>query len=215
MKNVILSSVIVLFLGWSCEPVKKANIKLTDENVSNYIGAYKELREKVPSLLEEINKTNDKENFPTEFYDEFKAIIKKHGIDSYADFVMLNAKIGAIFSIIQGEAGMGKLKSQNGKGLQMIEDGINLIKEELKNSNLTDEAREQLKSQLKELKAQKKQLQENWSKNEKWAMWTLEKVKKVSNVLVDSTDIEVIKRHEKEIMEAYAGYAIPSNFNVK
>jgi len=215
MKNLILSSSIILIIFWCCEPVKKANVKLTDENVSNYIEAYKELREKLPSILVEINKTNDKENFPTDFYEQFNEIIKKHGIDSYSEFVMLNAKTGAIFSIIQGEAGMGKIKNQNINGQQVIDDGIKLIEEELKNPNLPDETRKQLESQIKELRAQKRQSQGEWSKNEKWAMWTLEKVKKVSNIVVDSTDIEVIKRHELELMEAYAGRTIPINFNVK
>ena len=67
-----------------------------------------------------------------EGFNKFENIIKGGGITDYPAFVLMNAKIGSIFSIIQAEISMVKFKNLNQNGQELIQQSI----EELEKINV-------------------------------------------------------------------------------
>lgn len=202
MKKLIYSLIITTALLSSCstgvnqkEEALKAlntnNLTLTDELVVKYIAAYKALKDQGPSLLDKINKNGENpEANKTEFGTIEKAI-KDNGFTGYPEFVKTNAKVAWAFSLQQAGSFMDDMSG-------MKDDGIKQIDEQLKNPDVPKEVKEQLEKAKQEIIAAH-------AKNTKWANVSLD----IVNHLVNEEDKAVIKRHEKELLEAFAGASIP------
>lgn len=167
--------------------LKRKNFSLTDEMVTQEICAYKKLRDKGAHLLEEVNKDQEgKKGFA-----EVEGVVKSCGFKDYPDFVLVNAKVAWAFSVAQGELGVSNFE-------QMNQDGLKQIDEQLKNPEVPEEVK-------KELRKSRQEIVDNWNKNKPWADVVLKQTKK----LTSSSDIEVIKRHRKELEEAFSGVTLP------
>ena len=207
-------SVFLLFLITmvaSCIPSGWDNKSpLTDERVENYIEVYKKMRKHTPEILQGLNEEGGINENGQESYEAFEKIIKEGGLDDFADFVRLNAKIGAIFSIIQANKGMeqyGKLKSGSEN---MFDENIKLLEEQLADPEIPEDTKQELRESIKEIKKGKQEFNESMGKNEAWANLVLENVQKLTNLIADEHDVEVVMRHESEIMEAYVGFPLPN-----
>jgi len=201
-----------IFIGIfnSCVPGLDNESSLTDEKVQNYIRVYKKLREKAPEILQGLNEGgNSVENGKVGFT-SFEEIIKEGGLEDYPDFVRLNAKIGAIFSILQANKGMDTFEKLNTDSKAMLDENIKLLEEQLTNPDIPEETKQEIKQTIQELKNGKTELSENWKKNEKIAKLVLKSVQKITKLIVSEEDIEVVIRHEDEIMEAYIGFPMPT-----
>ena len=206
-KNVFIISLFFISLIYSCTFSEKSS--LTDEKVKNYIEVYKQLREEAPIILEKINSNPKNADIGQEQYATIQNIIKDGGFDNYAQFVMVNAKIGSIFSIIQANSGMEKFENLVESGDDLIDDGIALIKEQLDDPEVPEETKVELRKTLKELQKGQNESNDNWKKNEKIAKIVMKTTKKISGLIVSEGDIQIVKKYEAEIMEAYVGFQMP------
>jgi uncharacterized protein (UPF0147 family) len=207
MKTSIFLFVFFLFL-FSCSVVEKGT-PLTDKDVKNYIEVYKNLRKDAPKMLENINSAPESNQKGLETFNNFEKIIKNGGIKDYATFVMMNAKIGSIFSILQAESGMQHFENLSESSGSMLEQGIAEIEKILADPNIPEEIKIEHRKTLQELEKSKSELNQNWDKNKPIAAWVLEKTKQISGLIVTENDILIVKKYEKEIMEAYVGFPMP------
>lgn len=207
--KIIISAIFTGILTvMSCGVVDKGD-SLTDEQVLNYIKVYKKMREAAPGMLEKINQNPDDSQAGKEGFNNFENIIKDGGLKDYPQFVMLNAKIGSIFSIMQATEGMDKFSNMNESSKNMLDEVIAEYQKIIDDPEMPEETKNSARQGIEELKKSKKELSENWEKNKFLADFVLNQVKKISGLIVDEADIEVVKHHEKEIMEAYVGFPMP------
>jgi len=203
-----LCAIATFLLLYSCNFLsKEKDNTLSDQDVMDYIKVYKELREKGPDFLKNVNENVDSKG--NEGFEKFENIIKEGGIKDYATFVKMNAKIGAIFSIAQGDKSVDSFGKMVVDGQKQFDEAIKDFDAKLNDPNFPEDAKEEIRKSKKEMQEAKKKLQSEWENNSKWANWVLEKTKKISGIIVNEKDIEVVMRHEKEIMEAYTGFTMP------
>jgi len=209
MKNSILIFAI-FFAIFSCGVVgEKDKGTLTDQDVQNYIKAYKALKEQAPGILEQVNKNKGNEQIGKDQFGNIEKTIKDAGIADYPTFVKLNVKIGAIFSIAQGEKGMNQFSKMKTDGNQQIADAIKMYDSLIADPNTPENAKAEFRKAKEQMNAANQQINQDWEKNKKWADLVMDKTKKLTNIFVNEKDIEVVMKHEKEIMEAYTGFAMP------
>jgi len=207
-------TIVILFFITSCKTQKMAiGIRLTDENVAQYIRAYTSLRKKAPHILEAIN--NDPNNSRTAInqYQSIEGTIKESGLKDYPMFVLLNAKIGSVFSLLQAEKGMDRFANLNSSSNVMLDDGIAEIERLLNDPVVPEDSKADLRQTLAELKAGKNELNTEYSHNKKIADWVIDKTTKITGLIVNKNEIEVVKRNEKAIMKAYVGFPLPYEFD--
>ncbi len=201
---------IAMLLWAACSTVKKYDTgTLTDQQVLNYIEVYKKLKDKAPEILEAVNKDPENKQTASEQFNVFEDIIKEGGIESYPHFVYLNAKIGSIFSIMQATNSMEQFKEMTESGDKSFEQAIAEVEKQLANPDVPEETKVELRKTLEELKRGQSEVKQNWEENSKWANLVLDKVNDIAGLIVNEGDVEVVKRHEKEIMEAYMGFPMP------
>lgn len=170
----------------------KHNLTLTDELVVNYINAYKQLKTEGPDMLEKLNRNGQNpEDAGKEGFNRFEATLKANGFKDYPEFVKTNAKVAWAFSLQQAGAFMNDMEGQKNEGLEQID-------AQLKNPDVPEEAKEQLRKARAEITA-------SFEKNTKWANVSMGLVKN----LVNDQDVAVIKKHEKELLEAFTGTTMP------
>lgn len=212
----VLIGVIITFLAIACDSSQVTQVvgtaKLTPERIEAYIRAYKALKKQVPDLLQELN-LNAVD--PKNGFAKIESIIQEAGVDDYPAFVRLNAKIGAVFSIIQAEKGMGNFKNLEESSQQILQQGQQLIQEQLDNPEVPEETKEGLRQQLKELQAGEQQLTDTYAHNFEWANLVLEKVKDLTTILVDEEEVALVKEYESKLMDAYVGFPLPAGMNGK
>ncbi len=210
MKTYIILSVLMLLVLSHCQVAENArNLELTDENVSRYLRAYKALRESAPGMLEELNQQGETPDAGQKQFANAESMITGAGLKDYPEFVILNAKIGAVFSIMQATKGMDRFKNLQESSNRMMDSGMEEIQKQLDNPDVPEETKVELRKMLEELQAGQQQLNQEYDKNKNWADFVMKKAKKITGTIVSDKDIEVVKRHEKEIMEAYVGFPLP------
>lgn len=184
---------------------------ITDQDVENYIKTYKVLREQAPDMLKTVNESGESPEAGAEAYKSIEQTISNNGIGSYADFVRLNAKIGAIFSIMQATKGMTRFEELNQRSNDMFDDGIRQIDEQLADPNVPEDTKVELRKTREELLAGKGEMNEDYQYNKDWGEFVMDKANKLSGLVISEADIKVVQRHEQEIMEAYVGFPLPYN----
>ncbi len=212
LSQFILKIILIIFLisfVQSCVPDLSNKSSLTDENVMNYLSGYKKLREKAPEILQNLNENKNDVESGMQRFNTFEEIIKESGLENYADFVRLNAKIGTIFSVIQANKGMNRFEKLNTDSKTMFDKNIKFLEEQLADPDVPEETKKEIRETIQKLKNGKTELTKNWEKNEKWANLVLKNVQKLTKLIVSKEDIEVVLRHENEIMEAYVGFPMP------
>jgi hypothetical protein len=188
---------------------KKAD-GLTAQKIEAYINSYKALKAEVPALLENANSGNVLDQ--QKGFNDFEAILKRNGL-TYKEYVILNAKIGAIFSVQQGENFMGDMAEMKTAGMDQMDAGMIQMQAAINDPNVPEEAKKEMRKSLEEMKAAKTTINSDYEKNKGWADAVMAKTKSVTNLFVSKEDVELVKQYSEKIMEAYTGMA-PSNFNV-
>lgn len=206
--------ILVLILGilGSCSGLPREDVSLDNDKMVAYIKSYKELIQKAPVLLTLVN-TGDINNQKQEF-SELEGILEENGL-SYHEFIIINAKIGAIYSIIQAQDFMSKMEDIQSQSQKSIDDGILQIQEAIDDPDVPVETKTELRKNIKELKDSKKLLKNEYHKNEKWANLVLDKTRNITNQIVNKKDVELVERYLDEISEAYTGGVIPENFIIE
>jgi len=204
--TIFISISLILFL-LSCTLIEKKEC-LTDQQIEKYIATYTQIREKSPDILESINK-NPKNAELNKEYEELQQIITDGGFDNYYQFVVTNAKVGSIFSIIQAQSGIENFENLTENSQELIDNGIAEIDKILNDPNISEEVKKEQQKLKEELLKGTEKLQKNWKKNEKWAKMVMKSTEKISGLFISEEDIAIVKKYEDQIMEAYAGFQIP------
>ena len=207
-----MKKIIVLLLAfltfYSCGKVTEKGT-LTDQKVLNYIEVYKKLKANAPAILEHLNKNGDSELAGKEGFAGFEEIVQSEGLANYPEFVILNAKIGGVFGMIQATKGMETSSNLHDSGQQMFEDSKKIIQEQLDDPNVPEESKVELRKTLAEIDENSKILSNEYEKNSAWANYVLKYAEKITGLIVNEKDIEIVKKYEDEIFEAYTGFTPP------
>jgi hypothetical protein len=209
-KLVYLIAVIFSGILISCSDSGKKNESLNAQKIDAYLNSYKDLRQKTPELLANANSGTAVDQ--SQGFSDFEEILKKNGL-SYKEFVILNAKIGGIFSILQSEDFMNQMENMKTAGMEQMDAGALQIQATIDDPNVPVEAKVELRKSLEELKASKEKINQDYDKNKGWADLVMDKTKSVTNIFMSKEDIELVKQYSPKITETYTGMA-PSNFNV-
>jgi hypothetical protein len=212
LHNSLLTLLFVLLL--SCGGNKgPENVTLTSQKIEGYLNSYKEMKEKTPQILNDVNTK------PVELekvgVGDFEAIIKKNGLSSFKEFVVINAKVGAVYSILNAEDFMNLMGNMKTEGLTQLDEGMKQMEAQINDPNVPAEAKAQMKKALEEMKANKAKVNSEFDKNKGWADLVLDKTKSVTNLFIDKAEAELVKQYFEKITEAYTGIAAPSNYNIK
>lgn len=179
-----------LILGVAC--TKVLGPEITDETVDKYIKANENLRKLGPELLKKAHASEGGDlTAGMEGYAQVEKAVRDAGFESYREFVVVNAKIGAAFSMLEGRGFMTKMEKMNAIGTEEID-------KQLADPNLPPETRA-------ELEQAKKTIRENYEKNKPWAEGVLKGV----DMVVDEQTEEVIKRNQDRLRVALAGVELP------
>jgi len=206
--TVFLSVLMIAFLS-SCGKYG-SNEALTGPKIDAYLNAYKGLRQNAPSLLNSANSgdiVKQKEGFAG-----FESELKKNNL-SYPEFVKLNAKIGAIYSLISAENFMGDMDKMKTSGLGEMDEGMKQIQQQIEDPNVPEAAKVELRKSLEEMKAAKSKINSEYGNNKYWADLVMDKTKSITNQFTSKEDVELVKTYKDKITEAYAGTP-PANFTV-
>lgn len=198
MKNIyfIIITLTLSFCGEAKDKIQGAynktvsGVEVTDENVVKYVAAVKALRELGPDIPKKLAEREEKIKTGMEIYSQIDETVKKAGFKGAPEFMKLNAKIAWAWNVSQGETGMQKMETVKDEGLAKMDAAIN-------NPATPESARE-------ELKKAKEVISQNWEKNRKYAEMTLKFIRPFTS----EKDLEVIKKHQKELMEAYSGLSL-------
>lgn len=204
-----LSAIVISTLMISCSSDKKGE-SLSAQKIEAYLNSYKTLREKAPELLNNANSGNPLDQ--QQGFNNFESVLKENGL-TYKEFVILNAKIGGIYSILQGEDFMNQMENMKTAGMGEMDEGTKQIQISLDDPNVPEEAKKELRKTLEDMKAAKVTINADYDKNKGWADLVMNKAKSITNVFVSKEDIEMVKQYSDKITEAYTGMA-PTNFNV-
>lgn len=114
-------------------------------------------------------------------------MIKEAGFKDYFEFVKVNAKIAWAWNVSQGELEIERFKG-------MTDNGVKQMDEAIANPDVPEETKA-------ELRKARQEILDNWAHNKSmrifpWALFVL---------FTNRHDLEIIKRHQKELMEAYTG----------
>lgn len=160
--------------------------ELTDEKVQNYIMAIKKLHKLGPNLPLLLAENRGVPNSMS-VYEEIEKIILKNGFESYMEFIRVNAKVAWAWNLTQAEAGMENFEKMTLSGLEEIDKALNT-------PELPQETREEL------LKA-RLQILENWEKNQKYAKSMIKLIQPLTN----EKDQFILRKYQKELMDAFTG----------
>ncbi|MCB1159623.1 MAG: hypothetical protein H7A25_06850 [Leptospiraceae bacterium] len=167
-----------------------SGVELNDETIKNYIKVTKALHKFGKGIPEKLAKKGEGIESGTELFKEIETAIKEGGFKSFADYVRVNAKIAWAWNVSQGEIGMLRFdKLQKDSEKQLIE--------AIHNPDVPQETKEELKKSLK-------QLQDSYKNNKKYADIAMKFVRPLTN----DKDLAIIKKYQKELMEAYTGIPI-------
>ncbi|WP_411824495.1 hypothetical protein [Leptospira sp. 'Mane'] len=188
---------ISLFLSIQCKKLYEvyennvSGIELTDELIAKYVKAVKGLHKLGPDIPKQLAEKGESNATGLELFHQIESVIKDAGFKDYAEFVKVNAKVAWAWNVSQGELGIQKFQNMKDDGLRQIEDTL-----------VDPSVPEEVKAELRKTK---QRIIEDWSHNKKYADISMSIVRPLTN----HHDLEIIKRNQKEIMEAYTG--IPQN----
>ena len=195
-RKIIFTIVIfILMQSFNCKKIYQmygqtvSGVELTDENIEKYVKAVKALHKLGPNLPEQLAEKGDSAT-GMEVFNEIEGVIKDAGFKDYFEFVKINAKVAWAWNVSQGEVGIQKFQI-------MKDNGIRRMDESIADPQVPEETKEELRKARQEILA-------NWEHNKKYADLTLNFVRPLTN----EHDLEIIKRHQKELMEAYTGKPI-------
>lgn len=199
-----------IFLNIGCGSGEKTE-SLTAQKIEAYLLSYKELREKAPEMLNKAN--SEKMDAQSEGFSEFEASTKNNGL-SYKEFVIINAKVGAIFNVLNAQDFMNVMGNMKEEGMEQMDEGMKQMQEQINDPNIPAEAKEEIKKALEEMKKSKTNINAEFDKNKGWADLVLNKTKGLTNLFISKEEAELVKQYFDKITEAYTGGIIPTNFNV-
>ena len=207
--KILLVNILILN-AFSCKEVK--NEPLTNKQVEAYLNTYKELRNTAPDMLEKAN--SGSLDAQKEGLTQFTTILEKNGLN-YTGFIRLNAKIGAIYSVVNAEHFMENIQKQVDDSKKHIEEGIKLMQEQIDDPEVPEETKEELRKSIEDLKATEKGMKLQHGKNKLQAEAVLKKVKVMTNQYIAKEDVELVNNYYDEITQAYTGGIVPVNFNIR
>lgn len=195
MKRLILFTIVILVCLelFNCKKIYQmygqnvSGVELTDEMIQKYIKAVKALHKLGHSIPQKLAEKGESEATGIELYNEIDSVIKEAGFKDYFEFVKVNAKIAWAWNVSQGDLGIKKFQTMKDSGLQQMEEAI-------ANPDVPEETKA-------ELRKAKQEILDSWEHNKKYADIAMNIVKPLTN----EYDLEIIKRHQKELMEAYTG----------
>lgn len=167
--------------------VSKSDMKLTDELIEKYIVAYRELRKQGPDILNQVNEANGDVTKQLDGFNNIENTIQAAGFKDYPEFVVVNARIAWAFNVTEGIFAVGDFESMKNNGLFTI-DSL------LQDPAIPEETKVELRKGREKIVSQ-------WNNDKKWADFTLDKIKK----LTSDADMEVIRRHRRQLLEVYSG----------
>lgn len=206
-KTLSLLTLISIIL-FSCGVVDTGG-DLTEQKIENYIDVYQKLREIAPDILEQINKNPENSDIGLEKFSEIESVIKDGGFRSFADFVRTNAKIGAIFTVIQANSAMENYEDLNEWSNESFDSGIAEYEKLIADPNIPEENKKEYRQAIEELKKSQNEVNDDWDANKKWANLVLKGVNKIKGLIVSEEEIELVKKYEAEIYEVYTGIPQP------
>lgn len=187
------------------------NISLNQQKIDAYLASYTALRAKAPEFLNDANSQQlDKQK---QGFADFEGTIQANGL-SYREFVEINAKVGAIYSVLQGEDFMNQMANMKDQGMVQMDEGQKQIQAQIDDPNVPEQAKEELRKALKEMQAGKEKITADYDKNKGWADLVMDKTKFVCNLFIAKEEIELVKQNMEKITESYTGGVMPKNFNV-
>lgn len=195
MKRIVIFTMVFLSFSQSfhCKKIYQmyetnvSGVELTDEMIQKYIKAVKALHKLGPSIPQKLAEKGESEATGIELYNEIDSVIKEAGFKDYFEFVKVNAKVAWAWNVSQGELGILRFQMMKDSGLQQMDEAIN-------NPDIPEETKTKLRKA-------KQEIINNWAHNKKYADISMSIVKPLTN----QHDLEIIKRHQKELMEAYTG----------
>lgn len=169
--------------------------EITDQTVENYIKAYEGMKRVAPQFVSQMDQTGgDPATMQgNEGYQKIEAIIKESGFSSYAEFVQVNAKIAAHFSLLEGRGFADKMEQMHAIGTEEFDQA-------LANPDLPPEARA-------ELERARQEVLDNYARNKPYA----EGVLKATEIATDEKTLEVLRRHQDRLRKVFAGRDLPEN----
>ncbi len=207
-KNIIILSLWGLI---ACAGVQHKNIELTDKKIEACLNSYKELKKVAPDILEKVNTgESDKQ---INGFKHFENTLSNNNL-TYSDFIVLNAKVGAIYSILQAESFITNIDTLQAWGQNSLNDGIKQVQELINDPEVPEETKKELRENIKEIEASKKSIQQDYSSNKIIAKSVLKRTKAISNTIINESDIKIVEKYFDKISEAYTGGTIPTNYNI-
>jgi len=185
--------ILLLLFSFHCKKIYEmydrnvSGVVLTDELIEKYTKAVKSLHKLGPSIPQKLAEKGESEATGIELYNEIDGVIKEAGFKDYSEFVKVNAKVAWAWNVSQGEMGIAKFQG-------MTDNGVKQMDEAIANPDVPEETKA-------ELRKAKQEILNNWAHNKKYADISMSIVRPLTN----QYDLEIIKRHQKELMEAYTG----------
>jgi major membrane immunogen (membrane-anchored lipoprotein) len=184
---------------------------LTAQKIEAYLNSYKELRQKAPDLLYKANSENV--DAQTQGFSDFEGVTKNNGL-SYKEFVIINAKVGAVYSVLNAQDFMNVMGNMKEQGMDQMDEGMKQMQAQIDDPNVPAEAKEEMKKALEEMKKGKADVNAEFDKNKEWADLVLNKTKSLTNLFISKEEADLVKQYFDKITEAYTGGVMPTNFNV-
>ncbi len=176
--------------------------ELTDEMVENYVNAYRSLKSNGLNYLNYMDDNKDSLDTENEAYGQMENTLKTFGFADYAEFVKVNAKIAWAWNISQGQIGLMRFEKLHDNSQAMIvEQGIIPIQEALNDPEVPEDVKADLRIQLEELRQISAELQSTYGENLEFAEIVMGYVTPLTN----EHDMDIIMRHEMELMEVFSG----------
>lgn len=172
---------------------------ITDELVRKYIKATKLMRRRGVNLHETLASGGKLDAKKTQ--GSMIKAAKAAGFASLAEYVKVNAKISWAWSMAQAKVGMNRQKKLQGWAQGQLSAGEKMILDQLKNPDVPESTKAQLRQTLAQLRRNKVKLGETYKKNVKWAKVAMRFVSPLTN----EADAKVLMRHEAELMAVFTG----------
>lgn len=167
-----------------------SGVDLNDEIIQKYVIAVKSLHKLGPNLPQELAEKGESAATGMEVFNQIESAIKEAGFKDYYEFVKVNSKVAWAWNVSQGEIGMQKFQIMKDSGIQRLDESLN-------DPNVPDDVKA-------ELKKTRQEILDNWAQNKPYADLAM----KVVRPLTNEHDLEIIKRNQKILMEAFTGRPI-------
>lgn len=164
-----------------------SGVELNDEVIEKYIKAVRALHKLGPNLPQELAEKGESAATGLEVFNQIESVIKEAGFKDYYEFVKVNSKVAWAWNVSQGEIGMQKFQVMKDSGIQRLDESLN-------DPNVPDDVKA-------ELRKTRQEILDNWAQNKPYADLAM----KVVRPLTNEHDLEVIKRNQKNLMEAFTG----------